>query len=137
MLMILVANLIASKLKQSHMPLLGIGIFAGLVLAAFLPTSKLLFLGPVAGALLGSFVCLLPMIFAAMFFALLFRDTKTPGQALAFNLVGGVLGVFLEYFSMVWGVQSLSFISMVIYAVPVFLAIKANKKPPVLSTDNV
>lgn len=131
MLMILLANMLAYRLRQSQIPLLAGGLFLSLLLTALIPASKLTFLGPLGGMCIGTGLCLLPMAFAALLFALFFRDAKAPSQALAFNLVGGVLGVFLEYSSMAWGVTSLSFIAMAIYAIPIILALKAQSALPV------
>jgi hypothetical protein len=61
------------------------------------------------------------MAFAAVLFALFFRDVKSPSQALAFNLVGGVLGVLLEYASMLLGIRALSYIAIGLYSLAIGL----------------
>ncbi len=42
-------------------------------------------------------------------------------RALSFNLVGGLVGVGLEYLSMVYGIRALTYIAIVIYLAVLFL----------------
>jgi hypothetical protein len=121
MLIILLANYSALRLRITAVPWLAIGLLAGLILTLVAPASQLTFLGPLMGSIAGTVCCLVPMAFAAVLFALFFRDVKNPCQALAFNLVGGVLGVLLEYTSMLMGIRALSYVAICLYALAIGL----------------
>ena len=116
MLVILAANFVAAKLSsKSIVPLAG-GILASLVVSSFFHASAFSQYGPVLGGAMGTGLFLFPLVFAAGVFALLFRDTKSAGSALAFNLMGGLFGVCLEYLSMSLGIRALAWIAFGLYS---------------------
>ncbi len=71
-----------------------------------------LWLGRTAGAALVA----LPVFFSGVIFASLFRRVDSPSRALGSNLLGAVLGGFLEYASLAWGIRSLSLLAAGLYA---------------------
>ena len=58
----------------------------------------------------------LPIFYAALIFATLFRARHDTTRALAYNLLGAVFGGVLEYSSMVVGVKALYIVAAVAYA---------------------
>lgn len=121
MLMILLATLAAGKLSSKRIPIFAACLFLSLLLTVLLPPRQMAILGSLSGICAGTAICMLPMGFAAVLFALFFKDTKKAGEALAFNLVGGVLGVFCEYSSMLLGISALGYLAAAIYAIALFI----------------
>lgn len=62
----------------------------------------------------------LPIFFAAVIFAIVFRRTKYAGIALGSNLIGAVIGGFLEYSSMLWGLSALYIVALGWYLIAGF-----------------
>jgi hypothetical protein len=115
MLFILLSNFIASRLDCKWTPVLTLVLLAVLILSAFVKASTLAEFGPVIGSVMGCIVFLLPLIFSSAIFSLTFKNSKNMSRALAFNLVGGLVGVGLEYLSMVFGIRALTYIAIGIY----------------------
>jgi SAM-dependent methyltransferase len=116
MVVILLANWLAVKLSQKHiMPAIS-AVVLTLFITTFINVSDLNFLGSGWGALLGTTLFLVPLVFASITFALLFKNTKSSSTALAFNLFGGVIGICLEYLSMAVGIRALSWVGMGLYS---------------------
>jgi len=117
MLFILCANWLASKLNLNHIPNLALGLILSLLLSTLINANTLAGLGAIEGGGLGAFVFLLPLVFASSIFSLLFKYTKNPTTCLAFNLIGGLFGICLEYLSMWLGIAALGYIALAIYAI--------------------
>jgi hypothetical protein len=83
----------------------------------------------------GGLMVALPILFAALIFAVLFRSrTANPTAALAANLLGAIVGGVLEYSSMIVGIKTLYVIAAVFY-VAAFLASEHVKSPVPLPLD--
>lgn len=127
MVVILIANLVASKISRNLIyPVAGLVILA-LLGSTFTSLSDLAQLGSMTGQSLGTIIYLSPMVFASVMFALLFKETKSSSTALAFNITGGLIGVCLEYFSMLTGLKALGFIAMAIYGSVALINLKRVK----------
>ncbi len=124
MLFILLSNYIASRLSSKWTPMLTMILLAVLVLSAFVKANSLAVFGPVGGSLLGCLVFLVPLIFSSAIFSLTFKSSKSVNRALALNLVGGLVGVCLEYLSMAFGIKALTYIAIAIYLVVLYLTNK-------------
>ena len=96
-------------------------LFASLLIAWLVPVDALLFAGPVVQWFLGSLLVGLPIFFAGMIFASLLKGSTDPVRALAFNLLGAILGGVLEYSSMIVGTKALYLVAATIYTLA-FLA---------------
>ena len=57
----------------------------------------------------------LPVFFAAMIFAAMFRLGTDPTRVLAFNVMGAVVGGLAEYSSMVVGIKALYLVAALAY----------------------
>jgi hypothetical protein len=84
-------------------------------LAYVIPVRDVLWLGLAGQWVLGGLLVALPILFAATIFAMLFRTRANPTRALAYNLVGAIVGGVLEYSSMVTGVKALYLIAAAAY----------------------
>ncbi len=65
---------------------------------------------------LSTFIVLLPIFFAAIIFAVLFKRVRDIPSAFGSNLLGAVLGGFVEYLSLVTGFRFLSLLALGFYA---------------------
>lgn len=112
-----------------------VGLFLSLVVAYAIPARSLLPLGLVGQWVVGGLMVALPILFAALIFAVLFRSrTANPTAALAANLLGAIVGGVLEYSSMIVGIKTLYVIAAVFY-VAAFLASERVKSPVPLPLD--
>lgn len=127
MVVILIANWVATKVDARHVYPLGAAVIGTLLISTFVHVSNLAGMGPVMGGTVGTTVFLLPLVFASTLFALLYKRTETPSTTLAFNLIGGVVGVCLEYLSMWLGIKALGWIGILLYATVLVLNIYKKK----------
>ncbi len=126
MICILIANLIAAKIAEQKVALVLLALVLATVLVSMsFDPGSLISLGSNLGAVVGCVVFLTPLAFSAATFSLLFKHTSSANstQALAFNLVGGVLGVCLEYSSMITGIHALGYIALALYAIVLLILI--------------
>jgi hypothetical protein len=123
MLMILIGNLIASRLVHRHAAVCAGLLILSLIATTLLKPVDLLSLGTATAAIAGTLLYMSPASIAAILFALLFKKMPVPSEALAFNIFGGVVGIGLEYLSMVLGVRALGWIAISLYAVVLIMLI--------------
>ncbi len=115
LVMILLGNIIAVKSPPAFSRFAGTLLILSLVAGTLIKPSDLLTLGEGMGKIAGTAIYLLPAAFAAVFFAGLFRNSKKPTEALAFNIFGGLVGVSFEYLSMQFGIHFLGWLCISIY----------------------
>jgi len=60
-----------------------------------------------------------PIFFAAICFALLFRDSEATDLAYGWNVLGAVIGGLIEFFSMLIGLKALTLVALVSYVIAV------------------
>lgn len=74
----------------------------------------------------------LPVLFASLIFSTLLRRSADPAKALAYNLLGAVVGGVLEYGSMAVGIKALYVIAAALYvAVAAMLITRRSARLPV------
>jgi len=125
MVVILMANLLAVKLSIKQLPLLGILLLVSLAATTLVDVSYLAAFGPLLAQVAGVIIYLFPLVFASVIFALLFKNIKSASIGLAFNLIGGLIGICLEYLSMGFGLQALGGVALVIYATILVMQVPA------------
>lgn len=84
---------------------------------------------PLVGILCVTLLTVLPVFIAGIIFAVAFATIKVPGPALAFNLLGSVLGAMLEYLSNYTGVNGVILIAAGLY-LAAFVCHTQNKAAP-------
>lgn len=93
--------------------------FAALLLslaaAWLIPVRSLLVLGSVGQWVFGGLLVALPVMFAGIIFATLLSARAAPFRALAFNLLGAIMGGMLEYASMLIGTKGLYLVAALVY----------------------
>ncbi len=97
------------------------GLILSLVFVYFLPFSSLLEFNFFVKILLAGILVALPIFFSSVIFAIIIQSTKDIGISLGSNLLGAVVGGFLEYLSMLWGLRALYIIALGCYIIAVFL----------------
>ena len=115
LVMVLAANLVVLRYPPKTTQRLFGGLLAALALAYAVPASALLRLANMAQWLIGGFLVALPVFFAALIFSTLFRRRTDGTRALAYNLLGAIVGGMVEYSSMMFGVKALYILAAAIY----------------------
>jgi hypothetical protein len=110
-----IANVLAGRLSIRALPALFVGLFAGLGIAFAVPVHALLGFPNIGQWVAGGLLVAVPVFFAALVFALLFRDHSNPTRGLGYNLMGAIGGGVLEYAAMVTGVKTLYLIAAAAY----------------------
>ncbi|MDH5804057.1 MAG: hypothetical protein OEZ54_02655 [Gemmatimonadota bacterium] len=115
LVVILLANLWILRKNHQNVSPYFIGLLASLALAFAIPIRSLLWMGPIGQWLVGGIIVGLPILFAAVIFAILFSSRKDSTHALASNLLGAIVGGVLEYSSMLVGIKALYLVAAAAY----------------------
>ena len=113
--LVLAANWLVMKIRFKSPAWLFGALALSLIISYLFPTASLLSLGFFSKAAATGFLAGLPIFFAAMIFAIAFKSTKHIGAALGSNLLGAVIGGFLEYGSMAFGLKALYLAALACY----------------------
>lgn len=122
LVMVLAANLYVLKRPPKSTKPLFIGLLSTLALAYLVPASALLRLGHVPQWIIAGLLVALPIFFASMIFSTLLHRRVDATRALAYNLLGAIVGGVIEYSSMAFGVKALYVLAALIYAGALFLS---------------
>jgi predicted membrane-bound spermidine synthase len=117
LLMALLANLLVAKINIKRIWTIYLLLGLSLLLNYLVPASA--FLGQTfwLKSVLPSLLTALPLFFGSMIFSWHFRSVLNPAAFYGLNLAGMVLGGFLEYSSMMVGLNKLYLIALVFYLV--------------------
>ncbi|MFZ5800162.1 MAG: spermidine synthase [Candidatus Omnitrophota bacterium] len=126
LIMILLANLYVTKIKQVNVRILYLLLLSSIFLNWLLNPEFYLVFNKTLAVIFSSFVLSLPILFASIIFANSFKDAKDVSTVFAYNLLGAILGGFCEYISMATGFRFLLLIIMFIYCLS-YLSLKARK----------
>jgi hypothetical protein len=102
-------------------------LFAALAIAYVIPASALLPLGTAAQWAGGGLMVALPILFAALIFSTLLSRRGDASRALAYNLLGAILGGVLEYSAMALGVKAMYLVAGALYAGAAFYATREER----------
>jgi hypothetical protein len=113
---ILGANLyVLTKLKRPRVPFLYSLLVIALIVSYAWPISGWA-LSPGVGTYAAAAAYLgVPILLAAIIFAVAFRNARLGSEALASNLLGAILGGTLEYLSLALGIRALSLLAAAMY----------------------
>ena len=107
LVMVLCANLFVLKLKpQKLLPYYGL-LVAALLVNALVPMHVFLSLAPLARTVSSCLVVFVPVFFAGVIFATVFRDSRQPDVDFGWNVAGIILGGLSEPLSLVLGFNQL------------------------------
>lgn len=127
LVMILLANTAILRTPRTSVRTPFALLFASLALALVVPARSLLGLGVLGQWLLGGLLVALPVYFAATIFATLFAARANPTRALAYNLIGAMVGGVLEYSSMATGIKVLYLVAAAAYGGAFLFARRAER----------
>jgi hypothetical protein len=129
LLMVLIANVVVQRREPKSTRPLFLALFATLAVAYVIPASALLPLGTAAQWGAGALMVALPILFASLIFSTLLSRRGDAARALAYNLLGAILGGVLEYSAMALGIKAMYILAAVLYA---GAAVYAMREEPML-----
>ena len=114
LIMVLLANLTALKLKKFS-PFLYLPLVASVGFLYFFPTQVVLEWNFAARLLYSLTVIPIPIFFAGLIFSTTLRESLDPSYSFGSNLLGAMVGGFLEYLGMITGTKALLLVVLVFY----------------------
>jgi SAM-dependent methyltransferase len=126
LLMVLAANLVAMHMSRFRAWLYA-PLIASLLLLYFVRRDSILALTFNERLLWSVLVVPLPIFFAGLIFSTTFRQALNPSSFFGANLIGAMIGGFIEYLSMVMGNQNLMFLIIGAYLVSLGLQVRLAK----------
>jgi hypothetical protein len=112
--------------RLSTTPLFG-ALLASLAVAYMVPVSDLLWLGTLGQWVVGGLLVAMPVLFASLIFSTLLAARVDPARALAYNLLGAIVGGALEYSSMAIGIKGLYLLAAGVYAAALLVALRSRR----------
>ena len=114
LIMVLLANLVAARIERFHrwlyLPLL-----ASVVFLYVFPNALVLGWAPSARLLYSILLMPLPIFFAGLIFSASLKASAEPGFAFGSNLLGAMVGGFVEYLGMIAGSKALLLLVLALY----------------------
>jgi len=111
----ILANLIVEHKPIANLPVLYFCLGAALLPSYFISFSALTRLSSLSRAGLGGIITALPLLFASLIFAKMFKETECADAALGSNILGGLLGGGIEALSMFIGIRAMVLVAIAIY----------------------
>jgi hypothetical protein len=127
LLMVLVANLVVRAFRLERSAWLYGALIGALALQFLVPLTSLLSMPPATRYLLATFVTFAPVFVANLLFSRAFRDTRHADRALAWNLIGSMIGGTFEYASLLVGYRKLAFIVALLYLLAGAAALRSER----------
>jgi spermidine synthase len=127
LIMAFIANWIVIKVGVPR-PSIAYGLlFASLLAGLALSFADLAALAPWLGRVIMTITLTLPLLFSGLAFSAELAKSASVAEALSSNLLGAMLGGFLEYNSMYFGFRALYFIALAMYAFAFLGAIRVRR----------
>ena len=114
LIMVLLANLVASTLKQFS-AMLYLPLIASVGFLYFFPTQTVLAWSFFSRLIYSLLIIPLPIFFAGLIFSSTFRESQEPSFAFGSNLLGAMVGGFGEYLGMITGMKALLWVVIAFY----------------------
>jgi hypothetical protein len=129
LILIVCANLTVEFLGPVPYGLAYAGIAGSLLLGYFVGPAAVLGrgLGP---SLVYALVLLLPVYFAGLIFARSFRLAEAGGTAIGVNILGSVLGGWVEYSTMILGIRALALLALFFYLMSLLMQQRSARLNP-------
>ena len=131
LVLVLLGNLFVLKMQSTRLTWHYLGLFALLAAGALVPIEGFIGDNVVLRYGVPSVLALGPMFFAAVIFARLFRDSKTPDISFGSNIAGAVVGGLCESFSMLLGFRYLLVLAMGFYLLSAWSSTRSPVNSPV------
>jgi spermidine synthase len=127
LIMVLAANLVVLRWRPVRTHWFFAGLLASLALAYALPASQLLTLGQIGQWIAGGLMVALPVLFASLIFSTLLKRRGDATRALAYNLLGAIVGGMIEYSSMVFGIKALYLFAGAVYIGALLMSLREER----------
>ena len=114
LLMAMLANLLIARLEIKSIRAWAALLLITLVASSIIPSSLFLSLGQVTG-IFAALLLALPIFFAGVVFSGSLQRVPNIETAMASNLLGAIVGGFVEYLSLVLGIASLAWLAFSLY----------------------
>jgi len=125
---VLLANLAVQRTKPFNTTPLFAALLASLGIAYVIPVSDLLWLGTLGQWVLGGLLVALPVLFASLIFSTLLAQRIDPARALAYNLLGAIVGGALEYTSLAMGIKALYLLAGAVYGAALLASLRRTQQ---------
>jgi hypothetical protein len=116
LLMAYCANWIVSRTRSVNMPASYAMLLLSLIIGYAITFTSLSSSSPWISKIIMPLLLTLPLFFSGIIFSTEIKRTNSIATALSSNLIGAMLGGFLEYNSMFFGFRSLYLFALVMYA---------------------
>jgi spermine/spermidine synthase len=116
LVMVLLANIVAGRVKR-FTPLFYVPLAASILFLYFFPTEFVLAWSFPLRLLFSLAVIPLPIFFAGLIFSSTFRVSPDASFSFGSNLLGAMVGGFVEYMGMITGTQALLLIVLIFYLI--------------------
>ena len=127
LLMVMAANLVATRLKQFSLGMY-VPLFLALALLLLVPREQVLGFAYTGRLLWALLIVPLPVFFAGIIFSTTFRQAAIPSAAFGSNLIGAMVGGFCEYFAMAVGNARLSALVIAAYLASLLILLVARRR---------
>jgi spermidine synthase len=124
LLVVLVANWLASRYKFTQIWILYLLLFVSLLLNFALPLKTLLFENLALRYALATALLFSPIFFANLIYSTIFRDTGKANVAFGANLLGTMVGGATEYLALYFGYQNLIIFAGIFYFLAFFFVVQ-------------
>jgi hypothetical protein len=114
--------------KKVKRPIAYLCLFASLIVSYFVAPSAAVGHG-VGVSLAYGLLLLSPVYFAGIVFACSFRVADLAGPAIGANMLGSVLGGWVEYLTMATGIRALALLALLFYLASLFLLSRIRNTP--------
>ncbi len=128
LVMATLSNLLIARLKVENIRLWGILLLGTLAVSSLIPATTFLSLGQGTGGMLAALMLALPIFFAGMVFSGSLKRTENIDTAMASNLLGAILGGFVEYLTLLLGIGSLAWIAFLFYILALLSGERRSRK---------
>jgi hypothetical protein len=112
---ILLANLFVLKFRLQRLWPYYLGLSLSLVLNVLIPLDFFLGMKRLLQVVGSCSLVFTPILFAAVIFAVCFRQSRRPGLDFGMNILGAMLGGLAENASMLWGFRYLVVVALAFY----------------------
>lgn len=133
LLMAMLANLLVARLKVANIRPWAILLLVTLAASSLVPSAVFLSLGQVPGGMFAALLLALPIFFAGMVFSGSLQRVQNIETAMASNLLGAILGGFIEYLALVLGIGSLAWIAFLLYGLALAAPVQSGESDPAAS----
>ena len=118
------ANLTVIKIKKPPLVLIYTFLFASVILGFSLSSAQPAGFSSLVIKIIMTGALTLPLFFSGLAFSSEIKRSAHVGQAISSNLLGAMLGGFLEYNSMYFGFQFLYVLALLVYVLALFASIR-------------